>query len=996
MKIGFRWLLSVLSTVFLSSAANAYLTLDAIVPASPQAGETIAARVSAGFCDAIIETPGYPQVSQSGNVVRLLLDTTHDDDPILCNSGPGTVNIAFGEFPSGSYVLQLDRHYVAFNGAHIVETVGTLPFTVEGMAEATPLPTLGVGASILLAFGIFGLVATAMSSRRQASAAGILAMAFLPAFADAQTDAENDRYVQVLLSTESGTPTIDEIIHYFDFSPPAGPAPLDAFSKVPPSAAGYLLPIRATGDFLAYLQANPNTARAKLERYVLIGYSPSTNIAAALSSLQDDPYVEFASLPQESEFHGVSLVDFGLADPVASPLEPLGAPVQYGWNTLNIADAWQLAGGHTLIGVADSGVAPNHAALRQFSAAGAYLGGNLNPGTLDLGDLPLTYDADIDEVALMALGPNSVCNPDSIPNYVVEPANAGHGTHVSGLIAANGASGLGVKGTCKNCGLAMWKVAKNLCVIQSQRVELRINAEAIVPAITYMSDTGVQVISLSFGATPTSLQFCEDFVDDVYCLALKHAINRDVVVVAASGNNRTRLRFPARDTRVIGVGGYDSNVAFWDESPGSTTFCPNPGFDTECGSNYTHIFGEPRQELMAAAKSVFSTFYPGKDWAPTLECGDSFGTPTGDGLGLCTGTSMSTPQISGVAGILRSINPLVPRSKPVLQIGDVFGIRTVLAQTTFEAQAAQGWTQTFGHGRVDAAAAARRMLGTVQGRTAKNRATPLFRLYSTGSKDYADTTSPQGAITLVINQAAAYQPQGSLIPGYDKFPPDPDAVTLMPTPRAAIYVLTTEYKPRPEWPALVPLYQMDRSRNFPVGCTGGPPGCNSANRDFLLVTTTAHIEQAHADGYQLRNIQGYIYQPCTVEPACIPPGAEKFYRACKTADDDCATFLESERTTFEAAGYTAAYPSGSNKVLGYAYPYADNDPPRFPQGPVGDGLVDGFELVIGTRIDSWDSDGDGDGDVEEFPMVGVPRSDPCSGLGGRNCPADIIFKHGFE
>lgn len=205
MKIGFRWLLSVLSTVFLSSAANAYLTLDAIVPASPQAGETIAARVSAGFCDAIIETPGYPQVSQSGNVVRLLLDTTHDDDPILCNSGPGTVNIAFGEFPSGSYVLQLDRHYVAFNGAHIVETVGTLPFTVEGMAEATPLPTLGVGASILLAFGIFGLVATAMSSRRQASAAGILAMAFLPAFADAQTDAENDRYVQVLLSTESGT-----------------------------------------------------------------------------------------------------------------------------------------------------------------------------------------------------------------------------------------------------------------------------------------------------------------------------------------------------------------------------------------------------------------------------------------------------------------------------------------------------------------------------------------------------------------------------------------------------------------------------------------------------------------------------------------------------------------------------------------------------------------------------------------------------------------------
>ncbi|MBX3693229.1 S8 family serine peptidase, partial [Dokdonella sp.] len=448
--------------------------------------------------------------------------------------------------------------------------------------------------------------------------------------------------------------------------------------------------------------------------------------------------------------------------------------------------------------------------------------------------------------------------------------------------------------------------------------------------------------------------------------------------------------------RVVAAGGYDPNIAFWDESPGSQTFCPTPGSERECGSNYTNNFGEPPQELVAAAKSVFSTIYPGKDWAPTLECGDSFGTPSGDGLGLCTGTSMSAPQISGVVGILRSINPLATTSKPVLGFGDVAGIRSVLAQTTFEAQIAQGWTPTFGHGRVDAAAAARRMLGTVQGRTVKNRVTPLFRLYGANAKDYADTTSPQFAIAIAINQAGAYQTQGSLIPGYDEFPPDPGAETPLPTPRAAIYVLTTEYKPRPEWPALVPLYQMDRSRNYPIGCTPPTPGCNTKNRDYILVTTTAHIEQAYADGYKLRTIQGYIYQPCTVEPACIPPGTEKMYRACKTADDDCATFLESERTTFEAAGYTAAYPSGSNKVLGYAYPYADNDPPRFPGGPVGDGLVDGFEWVIGTKIDSWDSDGDGDGDVEEFPMVGVAVSDPCSGLGGYSCPADVIFKNGFQ
>lgn len=40
-------------------------------------------------------------------------------------------------------------------------------------------------------------------------------------------------------------------------------------------------------------------------------------------------------------------------------------------------------------------------------------------------------------------------------------------------------------------------------------------------------------------------------------------------------------------------------------------------------------------------------------------------------------------------------------------------------------------------------------------------------------------------------------------------------------------------------------------------------------------------------------------------------------------------------------GYTTAFPAGSNKRLGYAYPAVDSD---------GDGLVDGFEHVVGTNI----------------------------------------------
>jgi hypothetical protein len=126
--------------------------------------------------------------------------------------------------------------------------------------------------------------------------------------------------------------------------------------------------------------------------------------------------------------------------------------------------------------------------------------------------------------------------------------------------------------------------------------------------------------------------------------------------------------------------------------------------------------------------------------------------------------------------------------------------------------------------------------------------------------------------------------------------------------------------------------------------------------DFLLVTTTADIEYAHNHGYNLRAIQGYVYAPCTPEPGCIPPGAEKLYRACNTAAVDCATFLESETAAFAAKGYVTTFPpiADTKTLLGYAYPATDTD-------------------------------------------GGVPLGDPCAGgVGARYCGADVVFANGFD
>jgi hypothetical protein len=192
------------------------------------------------------------------------------------------------------------------------------------------------------------------------------------------------------------------------------------------------------------------------------------------------------------------------------------------------------------------------------------------------------------------------------------------------------------------------------------------------------------------------------------------------------------------------------------------------------------------------------------------------------------------------------------------------------------------------------------MLGVVAGRTVRNRATPLFRLYSSFTKDFADTTVPQHARSLMITQTHKYvQPATGLgaqpeVPDYafaydvyDPNDPDEPGEEAPPAPRAAVYVLTTQNRARSEWPPLIPLHLMDKEK----------PG----GQDYLLSTPT-DLQALHNSGYNLRTIQGYIYQPCTPEPQCIPPSAQKFYRSCKVADNDCAAFLGSECGAFQSAG----------------------------------------------------------------------------------------------
>jgi hypothetical protein len=120
-------------------------------------------------------------------------------------------------------------------------------------------------------------------------------------------------------------------------------------------------------------------------------------------------------------------------------------------------------------------------------------------------------------------------------------------------------------------------------------------------------DVGVQAISMSFGVPYGGSNHCIAYRNSPECLVNEYSVGRDVAMIAASGNSRTDLNFPASDRRIISVGGFEEDLTFWDEAP----TCP-PDVPSECGSNYSTLHSGQyftHQELLGSAKHVLSTTY---------------------------------------------------------------------------------------------------------------------------------------------------------------------------------------------------------------------------------------------------------------------------------------------------------------------------------------------------------------------------------------------------
>jgi len=216
----------------------------------------------------------------------------------------------------------------------------------------------------------------------------------------------------------------------------------------------------------------------------------------------------------------------------------------------------------------------------------------------------------------------------------------GHGTHVAGIAAAGANNGIGMVGVCPSCSIIPVKVLN-----ESNQGSWSTVAAGIVFAV----DAGANVINLSLGGQANS-QVVED--------AIHYAAQHNVLVVAAVGNGRSDVPFyPAALEDVVGVAATRNDDTRWSLS------------------NFGYFV-----ELSAPGYAVYSTYN---------DLNNSYG-----GYNYMSGTSMASPHVAGLAGLLFSQNPTLTIAQ----------VRQLMRSTAVDL-GDPGRDDYFGYGRIDTLAA---------------------------------------------------------------------------------------------------------------------------------------------------------------------------------------------------------------------------------------------------------------------------------------------------
>ncbi len=322
----------------------------------------------------------------------------------------------------------------------------------------------------------------------------------------------------------------------------------------------------------------------------------------AVSALERDAPVHVAFTPNDPYY---------LTDPYTG----LG---QWGLRAASVDKAWDQVRGSPQVTVAaiDTGVDPNHPDLD----------GALVPGPTFLS------------------APSAGCG--SGPND-----DNSHGTHVAGIIGANGNNATGIAGVA--FGVKVMPIKALDCTGSGVLSD-------IAQAIVYAADHGARIVNISLGATEDSPTLRS---------AVQYATARNVLVVAAAGNCGAGGRACAAVNAPSYPGAYPEVLAVAATRP-DDTIAP---FSTQ--GAYVGI-AAPGDRIVSTTPT-YPTYFSARG-----------GTQS---YGVFTGTSQASPFVAGVAALALSADPTLTAAALNARL-----------RSTADDLGAPGVDVAFGAGRVNA------------------------------------------------------------------------------------------------------------------------------------------------------------------------------------------------------------------------------------------------------------------------------------------------------
>ena len=259
-----------------------------------------------------------------------------------------------------------------------------------------------------------------------------------------------------------------------------------------------------------------------------------------------------------------------------------------------------------------------------------------------------------DGVAVAVLDSGVAADPDlTVPaNRVVASVNfadqstasdpGGHGTHVAGIIAGNGARSDG-----QFVGVAPQANIVDVRVVGS-RGSGRISSviRGIEWTLAHSAAYNIRVLNLSFGA-PSTLSYRADPLS----AAVEIAWRRGLVVVAAAGNtgpDRDTVLSPGNDPYVVTVGATDDQGT------------RDRGDDTLAWfSAWGSADSNPKPDLVAPGRRLVSVRVPGST-LDALFPDRVVSAQNGSTYFRLSGTSQATGVVSGAAALFLANNPNLP------------------------------------------------------------------------------------------------------------------------------------------------------------------------------------------------------------------------------------------------------------------------------------------------------------------------------------------------